>query len=165
MRKAAPVKERLAEKKKTDPFTTQAQQGQSCPSQPDTPPAICQQNRENLTYGAGRVNGSPHPPAGSAARPTPRRHHPPKPPVSPQDRPSPPALHRRSRYRVPGSRCLSNSRKIAGSSEAWLSASSIAFRCFAYRSAACRAVSILAVLRTPCRSPRSAAISATRAAI
>jgi len=40
------------------------------PKKPDTPPAICQQNRENLTYGAGRVNYAPAKNRAAIAAPT-----------------------------------------------------------------------------------------------
>lgn len=65
MRKAAPVKERrAAEIVGVVTWLILTPEHQHCdhrylmPSQSDTPPATCQQNRENLTYGAGRVNSS-----------------------------------------------------------------------------------------------------------
>ena len=81
IRKAAPVKERLVQRQESNLLTlgvtnrgalshrpiyssawnlsTSLTNQATSPSQSDTPPAICQQNRENLTYGAGRVNYRP----------------------------------------------------------------------------------------------------------
>ena len=77
MIKAAPVKERLVQRQESNLLTlgvtnrgalshrpiyssawnlsTSLTNQATSQAKPDTPPATCQQNRENLTYGAGRV--------------------------------------------------------------------------------------------------------------